>query len=198
MVMNKYKNIALELIVTCFFIGKIKYAPGTFGSLLAFPINYLLVALVLKSRSVIPLAGLSEGEREFVTVLVSMLLAVVILSIIAVMLSNVYMIRTGKHDPKEIVIDEVVGQMLTSSLTFFSVAFVYRSPVFEGINPTLLDFVCFFLMPFILFRACDIIKPWPIGWIDRNIKSGFGVVLDDIVAGILAAVLQLAIILSVV
>jgi phosphatidylglycerophosphatase A len=102
------------------------------------------------------------------------------------------------HDPKEIVIDEVVGQMLTSTLTFLSVAFVHNSPLGKQYDPSMIDFVCCFILPFILFRACDIIKPWPIGWIDRNIHSGFGVVMDDIVAGFLAALLHYGIIFAII
>ncbi len=192
--MNNCKNIVSKLIVTCFFVGNIKYAPGTFGSLLAFPINYLLTISILKSRFLLPIAGFSDMQREFVTLVLFLLSAVVILSIIGVIASNYYMNKTGSKDPKEIVIDEVVGQMLTSTLTFFSVAFVHNSPLGSKYDPALIDLVCYFILPFILFRACDIIKPWPIGWIDKNMHSGLGVVLDDLVAGFLAAILHFAII----
>jgi phosphatidylglycerophosphatase A len=196
--MNNCKNIISKLIVTCFFIGKIKYAPGTFGSLLAFPINYLLTISLLKSRFLLPIEGFSPMQREFVTLMLCLLLAVVILSIIGVIASNYYMKQTSSQDPKEIVIDEVVGQMLTSTLTFLSVAFVHNSPLGEKYEPWIIDLVCYFILPFILFRACDIIKPWPIGWIDRNIHSGFGVVLDDIAAGFLAALLHYGIIFAII
>jgi len=191
---NSFQNIASKLIVTCFFIGNIKYAPGTFGSLLAFPINYLLTIFILRSGFLLPIAGFSDGQREFVTLVLFLLIAVVILSIIGVIASNYYMNQTRKMDPKEIVIDEVVGQMLTSALTFFSVAFVYNSDLKNKFDPFLLDLICYFILPFVLFRAFDIIKPWPIGWIDKNMHSGLGVVLDDIVAGFLAALLHYAII----
>ena len=135
-------------------------------------------------------------QREFITLVLFLLLAVVILSIIGVIASNYYMKQTRRQDPKEIVIDEVVGQMLTSSLTFFSVGFVYNSSLGSQYSPALIDFICYFILPFILFRACDIIKPWPIGWIDRNMHSGFGVILDDIAAGFLAALLHFAIIFT--
>ena len=194
--MNKCKNIISKLIVTCFFVGNIKYAPGTFGSLLAFPINYLLTIFIIKSRFLLPIAGFSDMQREFITLVLFLLLAVVILSIIGVIASNYYMKQTRRQDPKEIVIDEVVGQMLTSSLTFFSVGFVYNSSLGSQYSPALIDFICYFILPFILFRACDIIKPWPIGWIDRNMHSGFGVILDDIAAGFLAALLHFAIIFT--
>jgi len=48
---------------------------------------------------------------------------------------------------------------------------------------------------FVLFRAFDVIKPWPIGWCDRRVHSGFGIMLDDLLAGVMAAVvLQLAVV----
>jgi len=71
-------------------------------------------------------------------------------------------------DPREIVIDEWLGFFVT----------VYCLPI----NFTV------YLLGFILFRIFDIIKPFPINYIDRNIKYGVGVVLDDIVAGIFANV----------
>jgi len=194
--MNKYKNIASKLIVTCFFVGNIKYAPGTFGSLLAFPINYLLIIFTIRSRFLLPIAGFSDMQREFVTLLSVLLLSIVILSIIGVIASNYYMKQRGKIDPKEIVIDEVVGQMLTSSLTFFSVAFLHNSSLADKYNAWHIDFFCYFLLPFTLFRLCDIIKPWPIGWIDKNMHNGLGVVLDDIAAGFLAALLHYAVIFA--
>lgn len=196
--MNNCKNIISKLIVTCFFVGKIKYAPGTFGSLLAFPINYLLTMFILKTRFLLPIQGFSPMQREFITLMLFLLLAVVILSIIGVIASNYYMKETSTIDPKEIVIDEVVGQMLTSTLTFISVAFVHNSPLGEKYDPIIIDLMCYFILPFALFRACDIIKPWPVGWIDRNIHNGLGVVLDDLAAGFLAALLHYGIIFAII
>lgn len=192
--MSKCKDIVSNLIVTCFFVGRIKYAPGTFGSLLAFPINFLITMAVIKSRYLIPIEGMNDFIREFVTVFCALILSTIILFIIGVIASNHYMKRTGKHDPSEIVIDEVVGQMLTSALTLVSVAFVYGSKYGEILDKNIVDILCYFLLPFILFRICDIIKPWPIGWMDKNIKGGLGVMLDDVAAGLLAAVLHYAVI----
>jgi phosphatidylglycerophosphatase A len=104
--------------------------------------------------------------------------------------------KHNKHDPSEIVIDEVVGQMLTSALTMISIVFVYNSELGKHYTSEMIDFTCFFLLPFVLFRACDIIKPWPINWMDKNIKGGVGVMLDDIAAAFMASVLQYAIIFA--
>lgn len=70
----------------------------------------------------------------------------------------------GKKDCQVIVIDEVVGVFFTMLL----------------IPPTLINLAAGFL----IFRVFDILKPFPARWIDRNVKGGIGVVLDDIVAGI--------------
>ncbi len=76
----------------------------------------------------------------------------------------------GTHDSQRIVIDEVAGYMLT------------MLAVDRG-NHWLL------LLGFALFRLCDIIKPPPIRWLDRNVSGGFGVMLDDVAAGLLACLL---------
>lgn len=69
------------------------------------------------------------------------------------------------QDPKEIVIDEVAGQGL---------ALVLCPPGWFAL-----------LLGFVLFRLLDILKPWPISYVDRNLKSALGVMLDDMVAGAL-------------
>jgi phosphatidylglycerophosphatase A len=78
------------------------------------------------------------------------------------------------HDNGRIVIDEVAGYFVT-------IAFIDRS------------LTALLLIGFVLFRAFDIVKPPPVGWIDRNVSGGKGVILDDIAAGVLAAVALLAI-----
>ena len=49
------------------------------------------------------------------------------------------------------------------------------------------------LIGFCLFRTFDILKPWPINWVDRNVKGGLGIMLDDVLAGIMAALCMQAI-----
>jgi phosphatidylglycerophosphatase A len=46
---------------------------------------------------------------------------------------------------------------------------------------------------FLLFRLFDVWKPWPIAWFDRRVKGGFGVMLDDVIAGIFAGIVLLSI-----
>ena len=77
----------------------------------------------------------------------------------------------GKHDPPSIVIDEVVGQWLTLLV-------VPLSPL--G-----------FLLGLIAFRVFDILKPWPISWLDRHVKGALGVMIDDVAAALYAIIAML-------
>lgn len=77
-----------------------------------------------------------------------------------------YQRETGIADGSEIVVDEVAGQWLTLAFT----------------PPDLL----FFVIGFLLFRFFDIVKPWPVGWADRRLKNGLGVMMDDVLAGLYA------------
>jgi len=77
--------------------------------------------------------------------------------------------ETNTKDPRWIVIDEVVGQWLTLLAAPF----------------TLVGFAA----SFVLFRLFDIWKPWPIGWADRRLEGGFGIMIDDVLAAIYAAII---------
>ncbi len=95
-----------------------------------------------------------------------MLAAIVAVFIIGCWASSAYMKVTGEKDPGAIVIDEVVGQWI----------------VMISAPPTILGYgVCF-----LLFRLFDVLKPFPINWLDEHVKGGFGVMLDDVMAAIYA------------
>jgi len=79
----------------------------------------------------------------------------------------------GQVDHGAIVIDEVVGQLLTVLI-----------PVAVLANWAPLEAV--YAAGFVLFRVFDIVKPWPAGWLDRHSKNGLGVMLDDVAAGVWA------------
>lgn len=191
--MSKCKDILNELIVTCCFVGKIKYAPGTFGSLVAFPLSYVIFQLALITTVVIV-----KNDFNFFIFFGLISVAIIVPFIIGVRSSNFYINRTGKHDPKEIVIDEVVGQMLTIFLCLPSITFLEKmgTLLYNIYDPKVATevFICLFIMPFALFRFFDIKKPWPIDWMDKNIKGGFGVMIDDIAAAIFASVIHYALI----
>ena len=77
--------------------------------------------------------------------------------------------RLGVHDHPAIVWDEIVGYLVT----------MISAP------PGLVWMVA----GFVLFRFFDILKPWPISWIDRQVHGGFGIMLDDLLAGVFSACL---------
>lgn len=92
--------------------------------------------------------------------------ASLIVLVIGIWSSGIYAREAGVSDPGQIVIDEVAGQWLT-------LAFVPLDPVW-------------YIAAFFLFRASDIVKPFPANWCDRHLKGGFGVMIDDMVAGLYA------------
>ena len=87
--------------------------------------------------------------------------------------SNVAIARLRIADPGAVVVDEFVGQWL--ALLPLLVAHEPKSGLW-------------LLAGFALFRLFDVWKPWPVSWADRRVKSGFGVMLDDVVAGAYAAI----------
>ncbi len=134
----------LNFILTGFYIGKIRYAPGTFGTLLAIPIFLLIydLSLIIKISFV------------FLLFLISLFL-----------LDLSYKKKIFKNiDDKSIVIDEVIGYLIF--IIFFD-------------NTLLILFASF-----LIFRLFDILKPYPISLIDKKMKNAFGVILDDIIAGL--------------
>jgi len=91
---------------------------------------------------------------------------------IGVWAANRFDAAQGTHDSKMIVIDEVAGQWIALLPALY----------FWGMNPVML------LIGFVLFRFFDILKPWPVCFFDQNISGGLGVMLDDVAAGLYAAV----------
>lgn len=87
---------------------------------------------------------------------------------------------SDNHDPGEIVIDEVAGQWVT----LLPASYIFTRHDLPMIWPALLT-------GFLFFRLFDICKPWPVSWAD-NKKTAFGVMFDDVLAGILAAIATIA------
>jgi len=141
--MHFVDKAALFLATGCY-VGKIPFAPGTFGSAAGLPIAYLV------SLTPLPFS----------------LFLIIALIGFAVLISNRAEIVMAKKDPGDIVIDEIIGIVIT--FTNFA------------INAWIL------ITGFILFRIIDILKPYPIRWIDRQVPGGCGVVMDDVIAGIYA------------
>ncbi len=120
--------------------------PGTFGTLAAVPLYWLLQPL--------PLAAY-----------LGLTLALFILGVWACQVTSAAM---GVHDHPSIVWDEVVGFLITMSFA--------PSGAF------------WLVAGFVLFRLFDIWKPWPIRWLDRRVDGGLGIMIDDVLAGVYAAV----------
>lgn len=90
--------------------------------------------------------------------------ATVMIFFVGLWASRVYMDKTGAHDPGAIVIDEVVGQWIV----------LMAAPL----DPTA------YFIGFVLFRIFDVLKPWPISWADKRIGGAWGVMMDDVLAGL--------------
>ena len=99
-----------------------------------------------------------------------------LITVIAVKQINIYEEEVGVHDGKEIVIDELAGMWLALSIC--------------GINEA--NFVIMSILAFVYFRIFDIFKPSIIGRIDRDVKGGWGVMGDDVVAGIAGGISAVA------
>ncbi len=141
-----------KLFVTLFYSGLAKKAPGTVGSFVALVLGYAIL---------------------FYFPLETLVSATLTIGIIGIFEINKYQKRTDTHDPKEVVIDELVGMWIALSMVPFG--------IFEA------------LLAFAMFRVFDITKPSVIGRIDEKMKSGLGVMLDDVLAGIFGGIASLII-----
>jgi phosphatidylglycerophosphatase A len=101
----------------------------------------------------------------------TLLAAAVAAFLAGVWASGVYATASGAHDPGSVVIDEVAGQWLT--LVPLATTPVALDPLLYGIA-------------FVAFRAFDVLKPWPIRYFERNLPGAWGIMADDIAAGVLA------------
>jgi phosphatidylglycerophosphatase A len=97
-----------------------------------------------------------------------LIVASIAVFIIGVAISHIYSKMIGVHDAGEIVIDEVVGQWMC----------LLPLPLAGSVSD-----LPWLLTAFVVFRFFDILKPWPIRWIDRRVSGGFGIMLDDVLAG---------------
>jgi len=107
----------------------------------------------------------------------------IVVTVIGILEINKYEKNGGIHDDKTIVIDEVVGVWLALSITFGGLT-LWQNPYNQYIAIAL---------SFLSFRLFDIWKPSTIGYIDRKVKGGLGVIGDDLLAGFAAGVLNLLI-----
>jgi len=102
--------------------------------------------------------------------------AAIIVLVIGILSCSEHVRETGNPDPSECVIDELAGQLLASSFVAFA---PFSLPAF--------------FLSFALFRLFDIWKPWPVYLAETKLHSGLAVMMDDIVAGLMAGVLAFAV-----
>ena len=117
----------------------------------------------------------------------TLFMATIVITVIGIFEINKYEKETGTHDQQHIVIDEAAGMWL-SLMIAYSTAITLSYPYAE---------ILAVLLSFAAFRLFDIWKPSTIGWIDRELKGGLGVMLDDVLAGIAGGLLSVVILLGI-
>jgi len=144
-----------SLLVTMFGLGKIRFMPGTFGSL-ATTIFLFYLFHTLNISSDLILSGW---------------IIIFIYSFYAV---STHTKNNENKDPGEIIIDEFLGQSIP----------IYLYEISHGTTKESNEAIVYYGLFFILFRYFDIMKPFPVNFFDKNFKNSFGVIMDDICAGI--------------
>lgn len=142
------QNKTATLLATWFGAGLFPKAPGTMGSLAALPFAWVIMEYSGR-------AGL--------------LAATILVFFIGLWATKIYLAETGKTDPGEVVIDEVVGQWLVCLLI--------------SNNYDMGQYI----LALLAFRVFDVMKPWPVSVVDQR-HDAMGVMGDDVVAGIMGAV----------
>ena len=147
------------LYVTLFGIGKIKKIPGSFASLATTIFLFFLFHILNVSPNIV-------------------LIYIIIIFFISFYAVNIFIKDLTNKDPKEVVIDEFIGQSIPICL--YEVAHDM---------PKNNDTLKFYLIMFVLFRFFDIVKPFPVSYYDKNFKNSFGVIMDDVCAGLYVVVI---------
>ena len=143
------------LFVTCFGIGTFRFAPGTITSFIASIFLFSLFHIINLSN---------------ITILISLIL-IFVYSFYAV---SEYIKDNDNKDPKEVVVDEFIGQSIP----------IYLYEIAHGAIKNSQEAALFYLYIFILFRYFVIKKPFPVSYFDKKFKNSFGVIFDDVVAGL--------------
>ena len=156
------------LFITLFGIGKISKIPGSIASLVTTVFLFFLFHVVNISANVI-------------------LVSIVVVFFVSLWSVSIFIKALDNKDPNEVVIDEFIGQSIPICL--YEIAH-------EGTKETS-QVLTFYFIIFILFRIFDIVKPYPVSYYDKNFKNSFGVVMDDVCAGLyVVAVLVLYMVIT--
>ncbi len=143
------------LLVTLLGIGKISKIPGSVASLVTTIFLFFLFHILNLAPDII-------------------LTIVILIFFISLYSVNQFIKNMDNKDPKEVVIDEFIGQSIPICL--YEIAHVEMKDTNETLT--------FYFIMFILFRIFDITKPYPVSYYDKNFKNSFGVIMDDVCAGL--------------
>ena len=135
-------------------LGKIPKIPGTFGSLATVIILYIFFHILNLSSNII-------------------LIIILTIFIYAFYAVSAYIEDNDNKDPKEVIIDEFIGQSIP----------IYLYEISHGTEKLSDESIIIYGICFVLFRFFDIAKPFPVSFFDRNFKNSFGVIIDDVCAG---------------
>jgi len=142
------------LFVTMFGLGKLPKIPGTFGSLATIIILYIFFHILNLSSNLI-------------------LIGLIIIFIFSFFAVSIHIKDSDNKDPKEVIIDEFIGQSIP----------IYLYEISHGTEKIANEAIIFYGVCFLLFRFFDIAKPFPVSYFDKNFKNSFGVIMDDVCAG---------------
>ena len=142
------------LFVTMLGLGKLPKIPGTFGSLATIIILYFFFHILNLSSNLI-------------------LIGLIVIFIFSFLAVATHIKDIENKDPKEIIIDEFVGQSIP----------IYLYEISHGTEKSPNEALIFYGICFVLFRFFDIVKPFPVNFFDKKFKNSFGVIMDDVCAG---------------
>ena len=148
-------NYLNNYFVTMFGIGYIKKIPGTVSSFVTVVFLFIYFHYF-------------ELSKNYFLLILGVIF---IYSFIAV---NLYIKDKANKDPKEVVVDEFIGQSIP----------IYLYEISHGTDKTFNESIYIYFVIFVLFRLFDIKKPFPVSYFDKNFKNSFGVVMDDVIAGL--------------
>ena len=138
-----------------FGLGKIKFIPGTFGSLATVIILFYFFHVLNISPNTI-------------------LIGLIIIFVYSFYAISSYIKNNENKDPRGIIIDELIGQSIP----------IYLYEISHKTTKDVDETLIYYFVIFLLFRYFDIMKPFPVSFFDKNFKNSFGVIFDDICAGL--------------
>ena len=143
------------IFVTMFSLGRIGFIPGTFGSLATVIFLFICFHILNISSNIILIILIITFAYSFIAI-------------------KNYTENNENKDPQEIIIDEFIGQTIP----------IYLYEISHDTEKTMDQALIIYTVCFILFRFFDIIKPFPVSYFDKKHKNSFGVIMDDVCAGL--------------